>query len=91
MKWIFEPAIRLLMHWRNRVKMPLAGAVFCPPLAIAVFAPPSPWTTAALVATFVFAWYYIGAMYFTSDESWNRVHDVARRLADKDLRQFAGP
>ena len=89
MKWIFEPAIRVLMHWRNRVKMPLAGVVFCVPLAIAVFAPRGGWATAALVGSLVFAWYYIGAMYFTSDESWNRVHDVAHRLAGKDLRTFA--
>src|SRR5688572_14750799 len=92
MEWIFEPAIRVLMHWRNRVKMPLAGAVFCIPLAIAVFWPPAAWSSGAglaLIATFVFAWYYIGAMYYTSDESWSRVHEVARRLADKDLREFA--
>ena len=93
MKWIFEPAIRVLMHWRNRVKMPLAGLVFCVPLAIAIFERPTGWSTGwgiALAVTFALAWYYIGAMYFTSDESWQRVHDVARRLADKDLRHFAG-
>lgn len=92
MSWIFEPAIRVLMHWRNRVKMPLAGGVFCVPLAIAVFARPAGWDSAwgiALAVTFVLSWYYIGAMYYTSDESWHRVHDVARRLADKDLRHFA--
>jgi methyl-accepting chemotaxis protein len=92
MKWIFEPAIRVLMHWRNRVKMPLAGLVFCVPLAIAIFERPTGWSTGwgiALAVTFALAWYYIGAMYFTSDESWQRVHDVARRLADKDLRHFA--
>ena len=92
MMWIFEPAIRVLMHWRNRVKMPLAGAVFCVPLAIAVFARPTEWSSGwgiALAASFVFGWYYIGALYFTSYESWNRVHDVARRLAERDLRQFA--
>jgi len=89
MRWIFEPAIRVLMHWRNRIKMPLAGGVFCVPLAIAVFARPTEWGSAwgiALAVTFVLAWYYIGAMFFTSDESWSRVHEVARRLADKDLR-----
>ena len=71
MRWIFEPAIRVLMHWRNFVKMPLAGGVFCVPLAIAVFARPTEWTSAwgiALAVTFVLAWYYIGAMFFTSDE-----------------------
>jgi methyl-accepting chemotaxis protein len=89
MRGFFEPAIRVLMHWRNTVKMPLAGGVFCVPLAIAVFARPTEWGSAwgvALAATFVLAWYYIGAMFFTSDESWRRVHEVARRLADKDLR-----
>jgi methyl-accepting chemotaxis protein len=89
MKWIFSPGVALLMHQRNKVKMPLAGAVFCVPLAIAVFHQPlewlSPWGI-ALVATFVLAWYYIGALYYTSDESWSLVHRVARRLAEHDLR-----
>jgi methyl-accepting chemotaxis protein len=89
MKLLFAPAVRLLMHQRNKVKMSLAGVVFCVPLAIAVFLRPAEWLSApgiALVATFVLAWYYIGAMYLTSDESWALVHGVARRLAEHDLR-----
>jgi methyl-accepting chemotaxis protein len=89
MKWIFAPAVALLMHQRNKVKMTLAGAVFCVPLAIAVFLQPewlSPWGI-ALIVSFVLAWYYIAAMYLTSDESWAAVHRIARRLAEHDLRE----
>jgi methyl-accepting chemotaxis protein len=93
MKWIFAPAITVLMHYRNRVKMTLAGVVFCVPLAISVFARPEAWGAPAgiaLVVTFLLAWYYIGAMYFTSDESWATVHRVAKRLAEHDLREERG-
>ena len=89
MKWIFAPAISILMHQRNQVKMSLIGVFFCVPLAIAVFAPPQSWTSAAgiaLIATFVFAWYYLVAMYLTSDESWATVNTVSRLLAENDLR-----
>ena len=90
MKWIFSPAIKLLMHQRNKLKMTLAGLVFCVPLAIAVFAHPTEWSSWAgilLILTFVLAWYYIIAMYLTSDESWAAVHRVARKLAEHDLRE----
>ena len=89
MKWLFAPAITVLMHRRNNVKFTLAGAFFCVPLAIALFAPPPAWDSVsgvALIVTFVLAWYYIGAMYLTSDESWRTVNTVASRLAQNDLR-----
>ena len=90
MKWIFAPAIALLMHQRNRVKFSLAGVVFCVPLAIALFLPPTEWLSwrgAALIASFAFAWYYIAAMYLTSHESWAAVESVAGKLAAHDLRE----
>ena len=90
MKWFFAPVIALLMHQRNRVKFTLAGVVFCVPLAIAVFTPPDAWLSwrgAALIASFVFAWYYIAAMYLTSAESWEAVESVAGKLAAHDLRE----
>ena len=93
MKWIFAPAVSILMHQRNQVKMSLIGVFFCVPLAIAVFAPPQSWTSAAgigLIATFAFAWYYLVAMYLTSDESWVTVNAVSRLLAENDLRSTTG-
>jgi methyl-accepting chemotaxis protein len=63
------------------------------PLAIAVFAPPQSWTSAAgiaLIATFALAWYYLVAMYLTSDESWATVNTVSRLLAENDLRSTTG-
>jgi len=89
MKWLFAPAITVLMHRRNNVKFTLAGAFFCIPLAIALCAPPSSWASVsgvALIVTFVIAWYYIVAMYLTSDESWRIVNSVSSRLAEHDLR-----
>jgi methyl-accepting chemotaxis protein len=77
------------MHRRNNVKFTLAGVFFCVPLAIALsFAAPA-WDSVqgvALVVTFAIAWYYIAAMYLTSDESWRTVNSVASRLAQHDLR-----
>jgi methyl-accepting chemotaxis protein len=79
MKWLFAPAITILMHWRNPVKFTLAGLFFCVPLALALAGAPPAWGSArgiALIVTFVFAWYYIGAMYLTSDESWRTVNSA---------------
>jgi methyl-accepting chemotaxis protein len=93
MKWIFAPAIALLMHQRNTVKMSLIGVFYCVPLAIAIFAPPESWTSfrgVALIVTFIFACYYLAAMYLTSDESWATVNLVARRLSENDLREASG-
>ena len=92
MKAIFSPAIALLMSQRNRVKMPLAGFVFTVPLAIAVTTNPPVWSSTAgilIIATFVVAWYYIGALYFTSDVSWAVIHKMAKRLSEHDLRRDA--
>ena len=91
MKWLFAPAITILMHRRNNVKFTLAGAFFCIPLALALWGPPLQWGSArgiAVIVSFVFAWYYIAAMYLTSDESWRLVNSVAARLAEHDLRSF---
>jgi methyl-accepting chemotaxis protein len=89
MKWLFAPAVTILMHWRNHVKFTLAGAVFCVPLALALWGAPPAWDSArgiAIIAAFLFAWYYIGAMYLTSDEAWRTVNSVASRLSQHDLR-----
>jgi methyl-accepting chemotaxis protein len=89
MKWLFAPAITVLMHWRNHVKFTLAGAVFCVPLALSLWGAPPEWLSSrgvAIIVTFLFAWYYIGAMYLTSDEAWRTVNSVASRLAQHDLR-----
>jgi methyl-accepting chemotaxis protein len=89
MKWLFAPAISLLMHQRNNVKFTLAGVFFCVPLAIALAGGmPEPGSArgVGLVVSFVFAWYYVAAMYLTSDEAWKTVNGVATRLARNDLR-----
>ena len=89
MKWLFAPAITVLMHRRNNVKFTLAGVFFCVPIAVALWGAPPAWGSArgvALILGFIFAWYYIGAMYLTSDESWRTVNSVASLLAQNDLR-----
>ncbi len=90
MKAIFNPLIALLMHQRNRIKMPLAGVLFTIPLAIALVARPPTWSSPAglwMIGTFILAWYYIGALYFTSDISWAVIHKMAKRLSEHDLRR----
>jgi methyl-accepting chemotaxis protein len=90
MREFFRPGIALLMHQRNKVKMPLAGVMFCIPLAIVLLARPASWASApgiAAIVTFLLAWYYIGALYFTSDISWAAVHQLAKRLSEHDLRR----
>jgi methyl-accepting chemotaxis protein len=93
MKAIFAPAIAVLMHQRNTVKMSLIGVFYCVPLAIAIASAPPGWTSAAgiaIIVSFLFACYYLGAIFLTSDESWATVNLVARRLAENDLRQETG-
>jgi methyl-accepting chemotaxis protein len=89
MKAIFAPAIALLLPLRNFIKMPLIGVFYTVPLAIAVIANPPAWTAPAglaVIAAFVFACYYLGAIYFTSDASWALINSIARRLSEHDLR-----
>ncbi|HUP98020.1 MAG TPA: methyl-accepting chemotaxis protein [Usitatibacter sp.] len=93
MKWIFAPAITILMHQRNLVKMGLIGVFFSIPVAIAFFVRPESLVSAsgiAVMVTFAFAWYYLAAIYLTSDESWATVNTVARKLSENDLRAEAG-
>jgi len=90
MKAIFNPAIALLMSQRNKVKMPLAGFLFTLPVVLAVGAQPPAWSSTTgilIIVTFVVAWYYIGALYFTSDVSWAVIHRMAHRLSQHDLRR----
>jgi len=93
MKAIFAPAITVLMHQRNTVKMSLVGVFYCVPLAIALAVASPEWgslTGIGIIVSFVFAWYYLAAMFLTSDESWATVNLVARRLAQNDLRAATG-
>jgi len=89
MKWIFKPAIALLLPRRNIVKMPLAGVFFTLPLAIAVAYRPQAWNapaSIAVIATFLFACYYLAALYLSSDEAWAKLRSLSERVADHDLR-----
>src|SRR5436190_8494171 len=93
MREFFSPGIALLMHQRNKVKMPLAGILFSLPLLILIFERSIAWTSPAgiaIVVTWLLAWYYIGALYFTSDISWAAVHKMAKRLHEHDLRRDPG-
>ena len=89
MKGFFNPGIAILMPQRNTVKMPLAGVMFSIPLAIVLASNPPSWgstTGLAIIATYALAWYYIGALYYTSDISWAAIVGLARRLSEHDLR-----
>lgn len=91
MKWIFAPATALLMPLRNTIKMPLAGLFYGVPLGIAIWSPPVSPTSGssiAIVLTFLFACYYLTAMYLSSNDSWGVVNRLAERLNDHDLRRL---
>ena len=92
MKALFAPVARL-MSGRNKTKQLTLGVLFSIPLAIALAASPPGWNAAgfAVAIALAIAIYYLGAVLFTTDAAWNDIHDVARVLAEKDLRARSLP
>jgi methyl-accepting chemotaxis protein len=88
MNWFFAP-VNGLMGGRNKAKQLAVGIFFCVPLAIGIAAHPPGWTAPgiAVLATFLFACYYLAALHFTTDVSWQEIHKVARLLTEHDLRR----
>jgi len=91
-KALFAPVARL-MSGRNKTKQLTLGVLFSIPLAIALAASPPGWNAAgfAVAIALAIAIYYLGAVLFTTDAAWNDIHDVARVLAEKDLRARSLP
>jgi methyl-accepting chemotaxis protein len=87
MNWLFAPVARL-MSGRNKAKQLAGVGLFTLPLAIAVIANPPGWTGAgfAILATFLFAVYYLAAIQYTADSAWQDVQRVAHLLGERDLR-----
>jgi methyl-accepting chemotaxis protein len=93
MKWIFAPAIALVAPLKNNIRVPLGGALFAVPLAISLWSPPASWQSGSAIAiglTFLLAWYYLIAVYFSATESWGAVNRLAQRLNEHDLRRLEG-
>ena len=92
MKFLFAP-VRSLMHGRQKTKHLLVGFFFAVPALIAVAASPPGWTLAgaAVIATFAFALYFLLALHFSIDASWEEIHGVAGLLVEHDLRESALP
>ena len=92
MRFLFAP-VRRLMHGRQKTKHLLVGAFFALPAVIAVAANPPGWTLAgaAVLATFAFAVYFLAALHFSIDASWEEIHGVASLLGEHDLRESALP
>jgi methyl-accepting chemotaxis protein len=93
MKWIFAPAIALVAPLNNNVRVPLGGAMFAVPLVIALWSPPASWMSGSALAiglTFLLAWYYLIAVYFSATASWSAVNKLAQRLNEHDLRRVEG-
>ena len=88
----FRP-VRRLMNGRQKTKQLLLAAFFAAPLAVALAANPPGWGPAgiAIVALLGFAIYYMAAIHFSSDESWNEIHRVAHLLGEHDLRAASLP
>lgn len=90
MKWILAPAMAYIIRLPNSVKLPLIAFLFTMPLAIALAADPSmwlSWTGAAIVATYLFAWYVGAAHYYSAGEAWTVVNSIASLLNQHDLRR----
>jgi methyl-accepting chemotaxis protein len=89
---VFAP-ISALVSGRQRVKQLIAAALLTVPLAIAVAASPPGWSAAgiAILATYLFALYYVAALQFTSDAAWHDIHQVADLLSRHDLRASQVP
>jgi methyl-accepting chemotaxis protein len=82
--------IALLLPRRNYIKMPLVGVLFTVPLAIALWHAAPAWKSPAgiaLIATWVFAVYYLAALYLSSDAAWVMLNTLGRRLSEHDLRE----
>ena len=90
MKWLLAPAMGRIIRLRNNVKLPLLAILYTVPLGIAAAAQPFQWlswTGAAIVATYLFAWYLGAAHYYSADEAWKIVRSVAGLLNERDLRR----
>jgi methyl-accepting chemotaxis protein len=93
MKWIFAPAIALVAPLNNNVRVPLGGIMFAVPLVISLWSPPASWMSGSALAiglTFLLAWYYLIAVYFSATDSWGAVNRLAQRLNEHDLRRVEG-
>src|ERR1700682_3538690 len=87
MNVLFAPIARL-MSGRSKSKQLLGAALLSLPLAISLGANPPGWTALgfAVLATYLFALYYLAALLFTSDSAWEDIHRVAQLLSRHDLR-----
>jgi methyl-accepting chemotaxis protein len=92
MKALFAPLMPLLTG-RQKTKQLVAGILLSVPLGIALVAHPPGLSLAALAIalTYLGAVYYLAALHFSIDRSWEEIHDVAAKLAEHDLREAALP
>ena len=87
---VFVP-VRRLMNGRQKAKQLILAGLCGLPLAIAVIANPPGWGAAgiAIILGVLVAMYFVAALHFSTDESWQEIHHVARALGDHDLRRAA--
>src|SRR3954462_12663051 len=87
MNLLFAP-VRALMTGRQKTKHLMVGGFFCVPLAISLIVHPPGWTlaAAAIALTFAFSLYFLAALQYSTDESWDEIHQVAALLGEHDLR-----
>ena len=84
---VFAPVARLVSG-RQKMKELICAALLTVPLVIAVAAHPPGWTAGgiAILATYLFALYYLAALHFTSDAAWDDIQRVVYLLGEHDLR-----
>ncbi|MBC5783152.1 hypothetical protein H8N03_09375 [Ramlibacter sp. USB13] len=88
MKWIFWPAVRLMLRLPNEKKLPLMMVVFYLPLAVLYFGTSeqlAPAAKAWLAGGVLLGLYVMAAFYLQANEGWTRVLGPFRKLADGEL------
>src|SRR5687768_14204238 len=88
MKWIFSPAVRLMLRLPNEKKLPLMLVILFSPLALLYYetgAHASPALKAWVAGGVLLGIYVMISFYLQANEGWTRVLGPFRRLSEGDL------
>ena len=89
---VFAP-VKRLMNARQKAQQLLVAVLFIVPLAIALWSHPPALDAAgiAIGVTLLLALYYVAALHYSVDASWQEIHKIAGLIGAHDLRQAALP
>jgi methyl-accepting chemotaxis protein len=89
---VFAP-VKRLMNGRQKTKQLVGAVLFAIPLAIALAIHPPAFDAAgvAIGITLIVALYYLLAVHYSTDASWQEIHKVAGLIGGHDLRSASLP